>query len=295
MGTRVRPAAQARPVPVVVTMLLQLLLGTRYPGHKVLDLPSARVAALAGRLSIGGTITGEALLNSFVSGLRLAVLIACFGAANALAHPARLVRILPAALYEVGVAIVVALTFVPQLAESVVACPGSAAAARPADHRPSRAARPHRPRARGGSRTGDSALPRRWILAGTAGARISRPRSRRISGAGVLLGLGGAVAGTYQIIGRRGQQRFGVVLLGVGPRSPSPAGCVAGRRVPAPGTAPIRGGVRSGSPSVAGGRRGRPTRWPCTTPWPPACPTPGRRCELVPFLVPRCLPRCPRS
>ena len=45
----------------------------------------------------------------------------CFGAANSLASPYRLLRCLPAALYEAGVAVTVALSFTPELMESITA------------------------------------------------------------------------------------------------------------------------------------------------------------------------------
>jgi len=44
----------------------------------------------------------------------------CLGAANALANPKRLLKAMPPALYEVGTAVVVALSVFPQLAESVL-------------------------------------------------------------------------------------------------------------------------------------------------------------------------------
>jgi energy-coupling factor transport system permease protein len=217
-------------VTIVVTMALQVLLGVRYPGHPLLRLPAVPLPGWLGGISVGGPITGEALLNAFVAGLRLAVLIACFGAANALAHPARLVRILPAALYEVGVAVVVALTFVPHLAESVVRV---------------RAAQ----RLRGRSVTGlrglrgvvvpvlEEALERAVQLAASMdsrgyGRRQHLPeRVRRLSGAGVLLGLGGAVAGTYQVISPGGAHGVGLGLLAGGTALAVAAGLVAGRRV----------------------------------------------------------------
>lgn len=213
---------------VVVTMLLQFLLGVRTPGHVLVRLPSVPLPHWSGGISIGGAVTGEAMLNAFVSGLRLAVLIACFGAANALAHPARLVRILPAALYEVGVAVVVAITIVPQLAEAVVRV---------------RAAQ----RLRGRPISGlagmrgivvpvlEDALERAIGLAASMdsrgyGRRAGQPAAvRRLSGAGVLLGLGGAVAGTYQAISTDGH-RLGVELLTGGTLLAVGAGFVAGRR-----------------------------------------------------------------
>ena len=42
----------------------------------------------------------------------------CVGAANALANPKRLLRSVPAALHEIGTALVVAVTVLPQLVES---------------------------------------------------------------------------------------------------------------------------------------------------------------------------------
>jgi energy-coupling factor transport system permease protein len=216
-------------VTVVVTMVLQLLIGVRTPGHVLLRLPSVPLPSWLNGLSLGGPITGEALLNAFTAGLRLAVLVACFGAANALAHPARLVRILPAALYEVGVAIVVAMTFVPQLAESLVRV---------------RAAQ----RLRGRPVTGvrglrglavpvlEEALERAIGLAASMdsrgyGRRADRsPLARRVSAAALLLGLGGALAGTYQVIGGARDHGVGVALLVAGPVVALLGGLLAGRR-----------------------------------------------------------------
>ena len=215
---------------VVVTVLLQVLLGARYPGHTLFTLPAVPLPSWLGGLSLGGPITGEAVLNAFVSGLRLAVLITCFGAANALAHPARLTRILPAALYEVGVAVVVAMTFVPQLAESLVRV---------------RSAQRLRGRAITGLRgirgiavpVLEEALERAIALAASMdsrgyGRRANLPTAtRRLSGAGVLIGLGAAVVGTYQVISAGGGHRVGLVLLCAGTGLAVVAGFVAGRRV----------------------------------------------------------------
>ncbi len=69
-------------------------------------------------------------------------MLCCIGAANALASPRRLLKSLPGALYEMGVACVVALTFAPQLVT---------------DARRIRAARRLRGRTRGSFRT--TAMP----------------------------------------------------------------------------------------------------------------------------------------
>jgi len=70
-------------------------------------------------VSIGGPVTLESILDSFVLGLQLAVILLCFGAANSLASPYRLLRSLPAVLYETGVAVTVALSFTPELVQSI--------------------------------------------------------------------------------------------------------------------------------------------------------------------------------
>ena len=46
-------------------------------------------------------------------------MICCIGAANALANPKRALRVLPGALYELGMAVVVSISLAPQLIESV--------------------------------------------------------------------------------------------------------------------------------------------------------------------------------
>ena len=68
---------------------------------------------------LGGPVTLESVLLAFYDGLRLATIIMCIGAANSLASPSRLLKSVPAALYEVGVSVVVALTFTPQLITDV--------------------------------------------------------------------------------------------------------------------------------------------------------------------------------
>ena len=58
-------------------------------------------------------------MAALYDGLRLGTLLCCLGAANALANPKRALRVLPGALYELGVAVVVTLSVAPQLVESV--------------------------------------------------------------------------------------------------------------------------------------------------------------------------------
>ena len=214
---------------VAVTMVLQVLIGVRAPGHVLFRLPTVSLPSWLAGLSLGGPVTGEALLAAFTDGLRLAVLIACFGAANALAHPARLVRILPAALYEVGVAVVVAMTFVPDLAESVARV---------------RRAQRMRGRSLAGIRglrgllvpVLEEALERAIELAASMdsrgyGRRAQQPAAVRRAGAAALLtGLGAAVVGTYRVISAGGTDRAGLALLVGGPVVALSGGLLTGRR-----------------------------------------------------------------
>jgi energy-coupling factor transport system permease protein len=98
---------------------MQVLLGTSVSGNVLVTLPEVPLPEWAAGVSLGGPITDDHLAAALAEGLRLATMLACIGAANALANPKRLLASLPAALYEVGVAVVVALSFVPSLAGSV--------------------------------------------------------------------------------------------------------------------------------------------------------------------------------
>ncbi len=103
-------------VIIAVRVVLQAVLSSQSQGiHVVVDLPEIPLPDWAAGLKLGGLITWEAVLVAFAQGLQLATIICCVGAANALASAQRLLRCVPGALYEVGVAAVVALTFAPQL------------------------------------------------------------------------------------------------------------------------------------------------------------------------------------
>lgn len=103
---------------VVVRVLFRILLGA-VPGHVLLDLPEVPLPHWALGIRLLGPVTREALLAGTYDGLRLATIVIALGAANALANPKRLLRSIPSALYEIGTAVVVAVTVLPQLAESV--------------------------------------------------------------------------------------------------------------------------------------------------------------------------------
>ncbi|MCU1591683.1 MAG: energy-coupling factor transporter transrane protein EcfT [Frankiales bacterium] len=105
---------------VAIRVVFNALLGAADDGHVLFTLPSVALPGWAKGIDLGGPVTAEEILAAVYDGLRLAALICCVGAANALANPKRALRSLPPALYEIGSAVVVALTLAPQLVESVL-------------------------------------------------------------------------------------------------------------------------------------------------------------------------------
>lgn len=106
-------------VVVGLRVAFRILLGGGYGGTVLLDLPQVPLPHWAAGVTLLGPVSAESLLGGLYDGLRLATVIVCVGAANALANPRRMLSSLPPALYEVGTAVVIALSLFPQLAESV--------------------------------------------------------------------------------------------------------------------------------------------------------------------------------
>ncbi len=103
-------------VVIAIRIVLQALLSDVGQGAVVLfTLPEVPLPDWMAGLKLGGAVTAEAVLRAFYEGLQLATILCCVGAINSLASARRLLRCVPGALYEMGVAMVVALTFAPQL------------------------------------------------------------------------------------------------------------------------------------------------------------------------------------
>ncbi|HEX3813096.1 MAG TPA: energy-coupling factor transporter transmembrane component T [Mycobacteriales bacterium] len=94
-------------------LIVSVGIAPAIPGRVLFTLPAAQLPGWAAGVRLGGAVTLEGLLAAGYDGLQLAVLLGCIGAANALAHPARLLGSLPGALYEMGIVLVVALSFAP--------------------------------------------------------------------------------------------------------------------------------------------------------------------------------------
>ncbi len=99
-------------------VFFQILIGGSGGETVLFTLPEIPLPDWAAGIRLGGAVTAEGLTSTLYSALRLAVMLLCIGAANALANPRQALKSVPAALYEASVAVVIALTVAPQLIES---------------------------------------------------------------------------------------------------------------------------------------------------------------------------------
>ena len=88
-------------------------------GHTILTTPSLQVPRILGGFEVGGPIDAETLFSAGSQALSIVAIIAVFATFNAVASQRDLVEALPRSFYEVGVAIAVALAFIPSIAETV--------------------------------------------------------------------------------------------------------------------------------------------------------------------------------
>jgi energy-coupling factor transport system permease protein len=229
-GRSFRLYAMLAAYTVVIRVVFRIIFGGQEIGNVLLDLPEIPLPDWAAGIRLLGPVTSEALLAGLYDGLRLAAIILCVGAANSLANPKRLLASVPPALYEIGTALVVAVTIFPQLADSA---------------RRVRAAQA----LRGGATSGvgrlrrflvpvlEDALERSLSLAAgmdtrgygrSGGATV---RERWVTGSLLLLALTGICVGTYAWLDPTAPQVLALPMLGVGV-SVAVVGLVsAGRRV----------------------------------------------------------------
>ncbi|MFE4697198.1 energy-coupling factor transporter transmembrane component T [Streptomyces sp. NPDC056738] len=229
---------------LVIRLAFAVFLGSPIPGtHVIVTLPEIPLPHWAQGVRVGGRVTAEGLLFALYDGLKLAALLVCVGAANALANPARLLKSLPGALYEAGVAVVVALTFAPHLIADVQRL----RAARRLRGRPDRGLR-------GLLHVGlpvlEGALERSVALAAAMDARgygrtAQVPAAiRRTTGALTLGGLLGVCAGTYGLLTAAGDT-YGLPVLLAGLGAALGGLWLGGRRSPRTRYRPDLWGVRA--------------------------------------------------
>jgi energy-coupling factor transport system permease protein len=110
---------------LAIRVLAQVLIGAPGGSIAVIPLPGATLPEWLAGVRLGGDVMLEPLLAALYDGLRLAAIVVAVGAASSLASPARLLKSVPAAVYEVGVSIVVATTFLPQLVSDIARVRGN--------------------------------------------------------------------------------------------------------------------------------------------------------------------------
>jgi energy-coupling factor transport system permease protein len=215
---------------VVVRVVFRLIFGGWGVGRVLLDLPEIPLPDWVAGITLLGPVHVDSLLFALYDGLRLATIVICVGAANSLANPKRLLRSVPSALYEIGTALVVAVTILPQFAESA-----------------------RRVRAAQRLRAGDSgrvsrlrrflvpvledALEHSLALAAGMDTRgygratgLSRGQ-RRMSGALMLVALVGICVGVYAVLDRTAPRVLALPMLAFGVATAAAGLFNAGRKV----------------------------------------------------------------
>ena len=200
---------------VLLRVFFRVLFGSGYGETVLLDLPAVPLPDWAAGISLLGPVTSESLLAGGYDGMRLATVIICVGAANSLADPRKLLASLPAALYEVGTAVVIAFSLFPQLAESVQRV-------RRARRLRGEAGRGVRALRRIMVPVLEDALDRSVALAASMDARgygrtgAGARTGRRLTGAFLLLGLLGLLIGSYAYLDSSAPRVLAWPLLVVG-------------------------------------------------------------------------------
>src|SRR5262245_5414085 len=82
-------------VIVVLRVVFRVAFGGGPTGHILFTLPEIPLPKLAAGIRLFGPVSAEQVLGGFYDGLRLATMLVCLGAANALANPKRLLRAVP--------------------------------------------------------------------------------------------------------------------------------------------------------------------------------------------------------
>ena len=216
---------------VVIRLAFRIVFGGWLGGgHLLLDLPQIPLPDWVEGFTLLGPVYAEALLFALYDGLRLATIVICVGAANSLANPKRLLRSVPPALYEIGTALVVAVSVLPQLADSVCRVRAAQSLRAGETHRVRRLRRFLVP-------VLEDALERSLALAAGMDTRGygrsggSSPAQRRTTGALMLLGLGGICVGTYAVLDTTAPRVLAMPMLAVGVVSATAGLLSAGRRV----------------------------------------------------------------
>lgn len=213
---------------IVIRVLFAMVFGVRVGTTTLFTLPAVALPDWMAGVTLGGPVTAEMLVIAVIQGSQLAVLLICVGAANSLASPVRLLKALPAGLYHVGVAAVVALSLAPRIMVNV----RRVMQARRLRGRPTRGVRAVSEAA---VPVLESSLDDAINLAAAMDTRgygrttATDPRLRFLQGLLILGGLVGVALGLFAILGASG---WGWALLGLGLALAVAGVLIAGRWTP---------------------------------------------------------------
>jgi len=217
-------------VIVGVRVAFWIVFGGWTGGRVLLDLPVVPLPDWVAGVTLLGPLYAEALLFALYDGLRLATIVICVGAANSVANPKRLLRSIPPALYEIGTALVVAVTMLPQFADSARRVRAAQALRAGETGRVRRLRRFLVP-------VLEDALERSLALAAGMDARgygragSASAAQRRTTGALMLAGLGGICVGVYAVLDTTAPRLLALPMLGLGVAAAVAGLLSAGRRV----------------------------------------------------------------
>jgi energy-coupling factor transport system permease protein len=102
-----------------VLRLVLTVATTHGTGEALFNLPAATLPSLLGGFTVGGSVELPVVARAAAEGWALIGILAAFGAFNAVVSHYELVQSAPRAFYEVGLAVTVALAFVPSTVAAV--------------------------------------------------------------------------------------------------------------------------------------------------------------------------------
>ena len=287
-------------VVIAIRVAFRIVLGADLGAdeHVLFTVPRVPLPSFLAGVELGGPVSAQSVLAAAYDGFRLATILCCIGAANTLANPKRALRSLPAALYELGVTITVAVTVAPQLVESA--------------QRVNRARKLRGDTQRGRHAVRGIAMPvlhdaldRSFLLAAAMDSRgYGRsselpPRVRRTTAALLLAGLLGLCLGTYSLLDTSTPRFLGAPTLALGIALAAAGLALGGRRIrrtqyrPDPWRLPewstSISGVVAAATAIAVGIHDasalNPSLFPLAWPTLPVLPAAGILCALAPVAL----------
>jgi energy-coupling factor transport system permease protein len=200
---------------ITLRLLLVVITPDIFGDTLLFKLPEVNLPSFFVGVKLGGEIKANTVYFAFMQGLKLGTILICIGAAQSLASPTRLLKSVPAALYEVGLALIVAMTFAPQLAQD-------AKRVRDAQYLRGRKIKGIKALAKTFVPVLEGAMERALLLASAMdsrgyGRRVHQTKNNQIlNNLLMLLGLLGILFGMAGLLGVFNQSRIGLLTLVIG-------------------------------------------------------------------------------